>query len=94
MQILYRRCCGLDVHKKSITACILNADGSPDRIVKKREFATHTDAAKAAVLAVCQPGDARGHGILRSLLEAGVPCAGRQARDPAGQSGQRVLLIH
>jgi transposase len=44
MQILYRRCCGLDVHKKSITACILNADNSPDKMVKKREFATHTDA--------------------------------------------------
>jgi transposase len=44
MEILYRRCCGLDVHKKSITACILNADNSPQKIVKKREFATHTES--------------------------------------------------
>lgn len=44
MQVLYRRCCGLDIHKRSITACILNADGSPDKIVKKREFGTYTEA--------------------------------------------------
>jgi len=27
MQILYERCCGLDVHKKSITACIITPEG-------------------------------------------------------------------
>lgn len=27
MQILYERCCGLDVHKKSITACIITPKG-------------------------------------------------------------------
>jgi transposase len=32
MQVLYPRCCGLDVHKASITACVLIAEGK----VKKR----------------------------------------------------------
>src|SRR5215831_16763623 len=27
MRIVYSRCCGLDVHKKSISACLLIADG-------------------------------------------------------------------
>lgn len=27
MQILYQRCCGLDVHKKSITACMITPQG-------------------------------------------------------------------
>nr|WP_205665654.1 IS110 family transposase [Anoxybacter fermentans] len=31
MQILHERCCGLDVHKKSITACILTPEGKEIR---------------------------------------------------------------
>lgn len=27
MEIIYERCCGLDVHKKSITACIITPEG-------------------------------------------------------------------
>lgn len=27
MEVIYRRCCGLDVHKKSITACIITPQG-------------------------------------------------------------------
>jgi transposase len=37
MQVVYRRCCGVDVHKKSIIAC-LNIDGK--REIK--EFGTIT----------------------------------------------------
>ena len=28
MQILYSRCCGIDVHKDSVTACVLVYSGS------------------------------------------------------------------
>ncbi len=31
MEVLYRRCCGLDVHKSSITACVLLQDGPKPR---------------------------------------------------------------
>jgi transposase len=40
MEVLYRCCCGLDVHKKSITACVLWADGK--RRKEKRRFETFT----------------------------------------------------
>ena len=33
MDIMYERCCGLDVHKKTVVACVLvpGLDGSPLR---------------------------------------------------------------
>ena len=39
MQVLYRICCGLDVHVKTVVACLLKATG--ERIV--RTFGTMTD---------------------------------------------------
>lgn len=43
MQVLYTHCCGLDVHKKSVTACLLtpNAKGNPDK--QLRTFGTTTE---------------------------------------------------
>ncbi len=42
MQIVHERCCGLDVHKKSVVACILitHEDGSVQREI--RTYATMT----------------------------------------------------
>jgi transposase len=42
MQVLQQRCCGLDVHKKAIVACILIT--APDGAVEKqrRSFSTMT----------------------------------------------------
>jgi transposase len=42
MQVVYERCCGLDVHKKSVTACVLLS--APDGTVTKkvRTFPTMT----------------------------------------------------
>ncbi|MBI2324459.1 MAG: IS110 family transposase [Chloroflexi bacterium] len=31
MRVLYERCCGLDVHKKSVTACVLTPEGRETR---------------------------------------------------------------
>ncbi len=44
MQILYSRCCGIDVHKDSVTACVLVYSGSPEPEVRKKEFSTHLKA--------------------------------------------------
>lgn len=41
MQILYSRCCGIDVHMESLTVCVLVYEGSPEPQVRKRDFATH-----------------------------------------------------
>lgn len=37
MDVLHERCCGLDVHKKNITACIITSEGK-----EIRTFQTHT----------------------------------------------------
>ena len=37
MQILYSRCCGIDVHKNSETACVPIYSGSIEPTVRKRE---------------------------------------------------------
>jgi len=44
MQILYSRCCGIDVHKDSVTACVLVYSDGAEPEVRKREFATHKKA--------------------------------------------------
>jgi transposase len=41
MELLYPRCCGLDVHKKSITACVLLVEGKKRHKVLRR-FGTMT----------------------------------------------------
>lgn len=43
MDVLYGRCCGLDIHKRSVTACRLTPgpDGQPTKVV--RTFETMTD---------------------------------------------------
>ena len=36
MEVLYARCCGLDVHKSSITACVLIAQaGKPLKHIRR-----------------------------------------------------------
>jgi transposase len=42
MEVLYPCCCGLDVHKKSITACVLWAVSQGKRRKEKRRFETFT----------------------------------------------------
>lgn len=42
MESRYRRCCGIDVHKKSVTVCVLAPVGRPKGEVRKRKFRTYT----------------------------------------------------
>jgi transposase len=44
MQILYSRCCGIDVHKDSVTVCVLVYSDRPEPEVRKKEFATYFKA--------------------------------------------------
>ena len=43
MEVVYERCCGLDVHKKSVVACLItpSPDGKP--IKETRSFGTMTE---------------------------------------------------
>ena len=38
----YRRCCGIDVHKNSVTVCVLAPLGQRHIETKKRKFRTFT----------------------------------------------------
>src|ERR1700730_16873318 len=42
MEQKYRRCCGIDVHKKSVTVGVLPPEGQPQIEIKKRNFRTFT----------------------------------------------------
>jgi transposase len=42
MEVLYACCCGLDVHKKSVTACVLWAEAKGKVRKEKRRFSTFT----------------------------------------------------
>ena len=44
MQVLFSRCCGMDVHKDSITACVMVFGDSGEPDVRKKQFATHWKA--------------------------------------------------
>lgn len=44
MQILYSRCCGIDVHKDSLTVCVLVYSGQPEPEIRKKQFATYFKA--------------------------------------------------
>src|SRR5262249_10344683 len=42
MRIVYQRCCGMDVQKDSVTACLLLIDGEGECRTEKRRFGTMT----------------------------------------------------
>lgn len=42
MKPIFRRCCGIDVHKKSVTVCVLPPPGRPEMAIRKRVFRTYT----------------------------------------------------
>jgi transposase len=43
MDVQYRRCCGLDVHRDTVVACLLNADAPTEERKQVRTFATTSD---------------------------------------------------
>ena len=56
MQVLYERCCGLDVHKKTVVACVLitSADGQVHKQVRTAATTTAGLLALADWLAALQ----------------------------------------
>ena len=43
VSVVHRNCCGLDVHKEMIEACLLRSDGVGGQSMELRHFATFTD---------------------------------------------------
>jgi hypothetical protein len=77
MELLHRRCCGLDVHKATVVACLrLVSDGKVTTEV--RTFQTTTaDLLRLSEWVGGQRLHACGNGGDRCLLEAGVAHLGR-----------------
>jgi transposase len=50
MQVLYGRCCGIDVHKDSVTACVLILGEDGKREVRKKDFRTFSADLKRLML--------------------------------------------
>ena len=71
MDVLHSRCCGLDVHKSSISACILVQEA--ERVQKhQRRFGAMTQDLQLANLAQAVRGDAGSDGVQRAQLPLGA----------------------
>jgi transposase len=44
IRVEHERCCGIDVHKDSVTACVLLYEDSPQPQIRRKEFQTHSRA--------------------------------------------------
>ena len=80
MEVIYPRCCGLDVHKREVVACVVitGPDGTPRKTI--RAFGTMTpDILALADWLAAARGDPRRHGEHRGLLEADLEPAGGAA---------------
>lgn len=68
MGIVYKCCCGFDVHEREVTVCVITPEGR-----ETRTFRTMTaDLLDLADWLVCQERDPCRHGERRRILEAGV----------------------
>lgn len=73
MQVVHQRCCGLDVHKKTVVACIMVTLATGEVQKQVRTFSTMTvDLLTLADWRKRVPGDACRDGIDRGILETGV----------------------
>ena len=71
MNVMHERCAGLDVHKETVVACRRGMEGA--RVVARQGFCDHdTGTAGAGGLGAGGGLHARGDGVHRGLLEAGV----------------------
>ena len=71
-----RRCCGIDVHKKNVTVCVLPPLGKPEAGVRKRTFRTLSRDLKQLRIEELQ-GNRDRDGIDRPVLAGGMEHSGR-----------------
>lgn len=79
MEVLYQRCAGLDVHKKTVVACVLHSDGGGGTRKQTRSFSTMLEDLEQ----------------LRDwLLEQGCDCAAMEATGVYWKPVYNVLEGH
>ncbi len=86
MEVVHRRCCGLDIHKKTVVACVLIDEGEGKVHKRVRTFSTMT----ADLLALADwlgslhiRGRSREYG---DLLAPDLQCPGGALHRHAGES--------
>jgi len=86
MEVLHACCCGLDVHKESVTACGLWAEGGGKKRKEKRQFGTTTQdlLALADWLRAC--------GVTQVAMES-TGCTGNRCGTFSKGSGQCEILL-
>ena len=42
MDVVYTRCCGLDIHKKTVVACVIRSEPGQKPVKETRTFRTMT----------------------------------------------------
>ena len=86
MEPEYRRCCGIDVHKKSISVCVLPPVGSRSIPLKEEKSDVYTRSETIARLAAELSRDGNRNGIHRPIF-----CAEqRVVREGSSPSGARM----
>lgn len=78
MEVTYKHCAGLDVHKKTVVACALTPGADGKWVRETRTFGTMTDVVVALGDWLRVGRDARGDGEHGRVLEADFQPAGRR----------------
>ena len=73
MRVIYERCCGLDIHKRTVVACLIvpGPDGAPEREVRRfgamtadlRELRWYYEAGLRSLGIVWSRSTVFGHGV-------------------------------
>ena len=86
LPLVHARCCGIDVHKDTVVACVRDAGPGGRVTADVRTFGTTT---RALLELGDSPGRATGHGrgdgVDRRLLEAGMEASSRAGRRPTAR---------
>src|SRR2546421_3679334 len=86
MDVVYTRCCGLDIHKKTVVACLILSTEGAEPIKELRTFRTMTADLLALADWLQEAGCTHvAHGKHRGLLAPGLQPARRSVRTPRGQ---------
>ena len=74
---VHRNCCGLDVHKKMIAACLIREDGEGNSVTEKRLFGSMTRELHELAQWLCSAQvTAVAMEATGVSLDAGVECTG------------------
>ena len=86
MDVLHACCAGLDVHKRTVVACVRRVDPAGKVVKNIKTFATMTGTSSPCRLARRPGGHVGRDGVDRHLLETGLQPPGAAVR---GRPGQR-----